>query len=95
MFDSVYRIFGPDNMESFVSYMQGTKDWPCFFITIDSRCGMEPDWNPPVSSNMASWKINYLYVIFLLKPPFLVDFQLPRLITGGYQPILGWYNEFS
>ena len=27
-------------------------------------------------------------VIFLIKPPFLVDFQLPRLITGGYREFL-------
>ena len=25
-----------------------------------------------------------LYVIFLLKPQFRVDFQLPHLIAGGY-----------
>ena len=30
------------------------------------------------------WKIHYLQVIFLWKTPFLVDFQLPRLITGWY-----------
>ena len=37
----------------------------------------------PVSSNMAMKK-DHLLVIFLFKPPFIDDFPLPCLITGGY-----------
>ena len=33
-----------------------------------------PTW-PPVSSNMACWKMDHLSVIFLLKPPFMGVFQ--------------------
>ena len=38
----------------------------------------------PSSNPTWRWKIHYLLVIFLLKPQFRVDFQLLRLITGGY-----------
>ena len=30
------------------------------------------------------WKMDHLSMIFLLKPQFLVNIHLPRLIIGGY-----------
>ena len=47
------------------------------------------DWNidvgvvyciAPSGTQTWQWKIHYLQVTFVLKPPFLVDFQLPRLL---------------
>ena len=42
--------------------------------------------NGPIPSSNQTWLENTLFssVMFLLKPQFWVDFQLPRLITGGY-----------
>ena len=39
----------------------------------------------PSGNQTWQWKIHYLWVIFLLKLPFIGDFPLPCMITGGYR----------
>ena len=50
----------------------------------------QPSAYPPVSSNMACWKIHHLWKICLLKPPFTWDFLVPCLSTEGYRWNLLW-----
>ena len=39
----------------------------------------------PSGNQTWQWKIHYEQVIYLLKPQFRVEFQLPLLITEGYR----------
>ena len=45
---------------------------------------------PPVSSNMAWWKMDHWSGIVLMKPPFIGDFPWPCLVMFGYQRVPVW-----
>jgi hypothetical protein len=61
-------LFGFDVSGRFVEYS-------------DTGCISKHDYSPV--SNVAGWKITNLWLMFPFKAPFIVDFQLPCLITGG------------
>ena len=54
---------------------------------VDYNILIGSDYPPVIKHGNGKYTIHYLWVIFLLKPQFRVDFQLPLLITAeGMSP---------